>query len=1224
MSRPAAGGRGAVEGTLPAVTGNATMARPMAAPSAGPLAALLDTGRDRLADELLPGPLTVGPAARPYALALLAERAAPLLVVTATDREVEAVVDDLGAFLGEHAVAAFPAWETLPHERLSPQPATVGQRLQVLHRLRKPEEAAPGDGADDDGHDATRGALGAVVAPVRALLQPMDPRLAERDPVVVDARYAGGLEGLVDALATLGYTRNRTVEQRGEFAVRGGLVDVFPTAADLPVRIEFFGDDVDTLRRFHVADQRSEDGIERVVIDPAREVVLDAETADTARRVAEHVPELADELEQLADGVAFEGMEALVTAIHPRPAHLPDFLPAGAGMAVIDAPQVAERAEQLRAEARELLVAGWTSSGEDTSGAHPAAGDDTIAGGARGLARLLSGAADAAGDADRDEVGFADWDAVRQRSGEPQWELSAFGSATHDVPATAWDSFRGDMASAAGAVRRLAGAGTTVVLTAAGQGSARRLAEVLRDEGVAAPVVQRLDRADDGGRVAIVPSTLREGFHSDELGVALLGEWDLFGPRRSRSTRRLPSRRSAADAVLDLEAGDHVVHSTHGVGRYAGVVTRTLGGPTTSVGGGVSGQVTRDYVVIDYAGGDTLYVPGDQVDALTKYVGGEQPQVMRLGGGDWQRARRKVKDSVKEMAGELVRLYQARMHAAGRAFGPDTPWQRELEEAFPHVETEDQLGAIDDVKADLEKPAPMDRLVCGDVGYGKTEIAVRAAAKAVFDGTQVAVLVPTTLLAQQHGETFTERFSGFPVEVRVLSRFATQREQKQILDGLAAGTVDIVVGTHRLLGADVAFKDLGLMVVDEEQRFGVAHKEQLKRLRTSVDVLTMTATPIPRTMELAITGVRDLSTIDTPPEDRQPVVTHVGEYDEATAALAVRRELLREGQVFWVHNQVDTIDAVAARVRELVPGARVAVAHGRMGEDELEQVMVRFWHREYDVLVSTTIVESGLDIPNANTLIVERTDLLGLAQIYQLRGRIGRSARRGYAYLFFPEARTMTEQAHKRLEAVAEHTGLGSGMSIALKDLEIRGAGDLLSGDQSGHVASVGMEEYGRIMAEAVSELTDGEQQAESEPEPEIRIDLPVDAHLPADYIDDEGLRLEAYKRVASVRDSAGVKAARAELADRFGPLPEPAERLLAVAALRAAARHWGITSISTTPRRTARVEPVVLSDAQEVRLARRFPDARYNAAASAVELPLPRSGDPVAALARDLKALLA
>jgi transcription-repair coupling factor (superfamily II helicase) len=1187
----------------------------MAACVAGPLAALVDAGRDRLADELQPGRLTVGPAARPYALALLAERAAPLLVVTATDRDVDAVVDDLGAFLGEDAVAAFPAWETLPHERLSPQPATVGQRLAVLHRLRKPEEGDSPPEAERATGEARRAGLAALVAPVRALLQPMDPRLAERDPLVVDGAYAGGLDGLVNAVATLGYTRGRTVEQRGEFAVRGGLVDVFPTASELPVRIEFFGDDVDSLRRFHVADQRSEDHLERAVIDPAREVVLDADTADTARRVAAQVPELADELGRLADGVAFEGMEALVTAIHPRPAHLPDFLPAGAGLAVIDAPQVAERAEQLRAEARELLVAGWTSTGEDTS-----AGDDPGATGVRGLARLLSGVADA-GDESRDEVGFADWDTVRQCSGEPQWELSAFGSASRDVPATAWDSFRGDMAGVAGTVRRLAGRGATVVLTAAGHGSARRLAEVLRDEGVAAPVVTRLE-PPEGGRVAVVPSTLREGFHSDELGVALLGEWDLFGPRRSRSTRRLPSRRSATDAVLDLEAGDYVVHATHGVGRYAGVVTRTLGGPTTAVGG-VSGQVTRDYVVVEYAGGDTLYVPGDQVDALTKYVGGEQPAVMRLGGGDWQRARHKVKESVKEMAGELVRLYQARMHATGRAFGPDTPWQRELEEAFPHTETEDQLGAIDDVKADLEAHQPMDRLVCGDVGYGKTEIAVRAAAKAVFDGAQVAVLVPTTLLAQQHGETFTERFSGFPVEVRVLSRFASPREQKRTLDGLAAGTVDIVVGTHRLLGSDVAFKDLGLMVVDEEQRFGVAHKEQLKRLRTNVDVLTMTATPIPRTMELAITGVRDLSTIDTPPEDRQPVVTHVGEYDEATAALAVRRELLREGQVFWVHNQVDTIDAVTARVRELVPGARVAMAHGRMSEDELEQVMVSFWHREHDVLVSTTIVESGLDIPNANTLIVERTDLMGLAQIYQLRGRIGRSARRGYAYLFFPQARAMTEQAHKRLEAVAEHTGLGSGMSIALKDLEIRGAGDLLSGDQSGHVASVGMEEYGRIMAEAVTELTDGGE-PEAETEPEIRIDLPVDAHLPADYIDDEGLRLEAYKRVASVRDSAGVKAARAELVDRFGPLPEPAERLLAVAALRAAARRWGITAISTTPRRTARVEPVVLSDAQEVRLARRFPRARYNAAASALELPLPSSGDPVAALAGDLKALLA
>jgi transcription-repair coupling factor (superfamily II helicase) len=653
------------------------------------------------------------------------------------------------------------------------------------------------------------------------------------------------------------------------------------------------------------------------------------------------------------------------------------------------------------------------------------------------------------------------------------------------------------------------------------------------------------------------------------------------------------------------------------------MVTRELPGPSTTVGGGKAGKVTRDYVVLQYAGGDRLFVPSDQVDAIAKYVGGEEPRVMRMGGAEWERAKAKVRKAVREMAGELVRLYQARMHSPGHSFAIDTAWQRELETAFPYDETPDQLSAIDDVKQDMEAPLPMDRLICGDVGFGKTEIAVRAAAKSVFDGKQAAVLVPTTLLAQQHGETFTERFSGFPVKVAVLSRFATAKEQRGILDGLAAGTVDLVVGTHRLLGGDVVFKDLGLVVVDEEQRFGVGHKERLKQLRTTVDVLTMTATPIPRTMEMAITGIRDLSTIDTPPEERQPIVTHVGEWDESLAALAVRRELLREGQVFWVHNRVSTIGAAAERVRDLVPGARVEFAHGQMDEAALEQIMVRFWQREFDVLVSTTIIESGLDVPNANTLIIERSDMLGLAQLYQLRGRVGRSSERGYAYLFYPEARSMTEEAYKRLETIATFTGLGSGLSIALRDLEIRGAGNVLSADQSGHVATVGFDEYAKLMSQAVNEFRQGKGALPITDEPEIKLDIPVDAHVPATYIADEALRLEAYRKIAAVRDAAGVRSVREELVDRYGRLPEPAERLLAVAALRVMVRRWGIREISTTPRRTVRCVPVVLADWQEIRLRREHRNAVYNSAAQALEVPMPRTGELVGWLARTLQAIL-
>jgi transcription-repair coupling factor (superfamily II helicase) len=1131
---------------------------------------LLDPGH--LEDLVVPGPVKVAPPMRAYALALVAQSAMPLLVVTPTERDAEAVAADLDAFLGR--TASFPAWETLPHERLSPQAATVGERLRVLDQLRT-------------------GELSAVVAPVRALLQPMDPRLAEREPVRLDAGWAGGLDGLVEQLAALGYTRATLVERRGEFAVRGGLVDLFPSAADHPVRVEFWGDDVDSIRTFAAADQRSLEQVERIVVDAARELVLDAETAGTARMLIERAPALAEQLQLLADGVAFEGAEALVTMLHPTPAYLPDFFPMGSGMAVVDPVLVADRAADLKKQAEELLIAGW------------GAGDDPGGGGvAFGLG---------------DEAGFADWEAVERRARGGVWRLDALANEPDatSVPGLGWTSFRGDVEAAAVQVRRLAGEGTAVTLTTQGHGPALRLAEVLREEGVAAPVRERATPRD---AIAIVESSLREGFHSPQLGLAVLGEWDLFGPRRSRAARRLPTRRAASETVLDLAVGDPVVHRVHGIGTYVGIVTRQVKGPASAVTGRATGTVTRDYVVLEYADQDRLYVPSDQVDAIARYVGGERPRVMRLGSADWERAKGRVRRAVQEMADELIGLYKARMRAQGHAFSPDTAWQQELEDAFAHIATPDQAGAIDDVKRDMEAPLPMDRLICGDVGFGKTEIAVRAAAKAVFDGKQVAVLVPTTLLAQQHGETFSERFAGFPVQVTVLSRFASPAEQRAILDGLEAGTVDIVIGTHRLLSADVAFKDLGLVVVDEEQRFGVAHKERLKQLRNQVDVLTMTATPIPRTMEMAVAGIRDMSTIDTPPEDRQPVLTHIGVFDERLAALAVRRELLREGQVFWVHNQVATIDQAAARVAELAPGARVRIGHGQMPESALEQVMIGFWQRDFDVLVCTTIIESGLDIANANTLVIERADLLGLAQLYQLRGRVGRGRDRGYAYLFFPEQQAMTEEAYKRLEAVATFTALGSGLSIALKDLEIRGAGSLLGADQSGHVAAVGFDAYAQLMAEAVAELREGRPPAH---EPEITIDLPVNAHVPTEWIADEGLRLEAYRKIAAVRDAKGVAAVRAELADRYGPLPEPAAALLTVAALRAAARRWGVTEITTTPRRTVRVTPVRLTDSQQVRLTRTDPTAVYNPAADALELRMPRTGDLVAFTAQRLAAIL-
>jgi transcription-repair coupling factor (superfamily II helicase) len=697
----------------------------------------------------------------------------------------------------------------------------------------------------------------------------------------------------------------------------------------------------------------------------------------------------------------------------------------------------------------------------------------------------------------------------------------------------------------AGRAAALGAEGYTVAASAQGQGSLRRAVEVLAQAGVTPD-----HTAADG------PLT---GFVFPEGRVALVGEDDLFGRRRHTHEQPRIAGRSAGAFALDLSPGDFVVHRVHGVARYAGMTRRAIG------------DAERDYLLLEYARGDRLFVPADQVDVVSKYVGGESPRIHRLGTGDWAKAKGRVKRALRDMAGELVRLYSARMAAAGRAFPPDDVWQRELEDAFPYQETPDQLTAIQEVKRDMEAPRPMDRLLCGDVGYGKTEVAVRAAFKAASAGAQVAVLVPTTLLAEQHYVTFSERMAPFPVRVAMLSRFLSEAEQREVLARVAAGEVDVVIGTHRILSRDVRFKDLGLVIVDEEQRFGVAHKERLKQLRLDVDVLTMTATPIPRTLEMALTGVRDMSVVDTPPEDRQPVLTYVGAWDEDVAVGAMRREIRRGGQAFWVHNDTRTIDRRAGWIAERVPEARMGVVHGQMDESRLEKTMMAFWNGESDVLVTTTIIESGLDVPTSNTLVIERADALGLAQLYQLRGRVGRSAERAFAYFFFPPQRSLTEEAHERLAAIGRHTALGSGFQIAMRDLEIRGAGNLLGAEQSGHIAAVGFDTYARLLQEAVAEL-------QGEPIPEeapIRIELPVKAFLPTAYLGQESLRLDLYREIAGARDGPELDRIREATADRFGPLPPEAEALVELSHLRIAAARAGVEEISTF-RGQVRIRPFV------------------------------------------------
>lgn len=722
-----------------------------------------------------------------------------------------------------------------------------------------------------------------------------------------------------------------------------------------------------------------------------------------------------------------------------------------------------------------------------------------------------------------------------------------------------------------------------------------RYASIFRDANLPVQIQYPLSAAPTSGYITLTASAFRHGFTNDEL--CFVTERDLTGSQ-SAGGEKLPSRRKKTIDPLQLKSGDYVVHEQHGIGRYVEMVQRSVGG------------VVREYLVIEYAPakrgqpGDRIFVPTDALDQISKYIGGETPTIHRIGSGEWSKAKSRARKAVKEIAGELIRLYAARTSAPGFAFSPDTPWQRELEDNFAYVETADQLSTIEDVKRDMERPYPMDRLICGDVGYGKTEIAVRAAFKAVQDGKQVAILVPTTLLVQQHYKTFSERFAGFPIKVAGLSRFNSAKDAKEIVTELSKGSVDVIVGTHRLLSNDVQFKDLGLVIVDEEQRFGVEQKEQLKKLRTSVDVLAMSATPIPRTLEMAITGIREMSTITTPPEERHPILTYVGPQDEKQISAAIHRELLRDGQVFYIHNRVESIDRVAVKLKELVPEARIRVAHGQMSETMLEDVILGFWNRDFDVLVCTTIVESGLDIPNANTLIVERADMFGLSQLHQIRGRVGRGRDRAYAYFLFPTDKPLTEVAIDRLNTIATNTDLGAGMQVALKDLEIRGAGNLLGGEQSGHIADVGFDLYMRMVGEAVHDFKTGIIETE-EVSHECKIEIPVDAHLPESYVDSERLRLDIYRRLADVKDPIEIKPIEEELVDRFGPLPEPVIALIQVAVLRASARKLGIREMIQQGK-NLRISPIKLPESRELKMQRLYPGSMYKGATNVALVALP------------------
>ncbi|MEW2478805.1 transcription-repair coupling factor [Mycobacterium sp. NPDC049093] len=1143
---------------------------------------VLRRAADRPADLALVGPAS----ARVLVAAGLAQQG-PLLVVAATGREADDLTAELRGVVGD-AVALFPSWETLPHERLSPGVETVAARLLLLRRLAHPEDETLGP------------PLRVVVTTTRSLLQPMAPDVVDTEPVTLTVGAEAEFEAVVARLVDLAYTRVDMVGKRGEFAVRGGILDIFAPTAEHPVRVEFWGDEISEMRMFSIADQRSipEIPVHNIVAVPCRELLMTPDVRERAAVLAAEHPthensvpgSVPDMLAKLAEGIPVDGMEALLPLLHPvQPTTLTYHLPEGAPVLLCDPEKVRTRAADLIKTGQEFLEASWSTAA--------VGGDAPIDLEALGAS------------------GFVPFEQAREDSvagGHPWWTLSQLpdGKATElDLRPSPSARSQQSLEEIFAMLRAHVATGGYAAVVTPGTGTAHRVVEQLGDSDTPAGMLEP-GAAPKAGVVGVLKGPLHDGLVLPGANLVIITETDLTGNRVTASGgKKLAAKRRNVVDPLALTAGDLVVHDQHGIGKFVEMTERVVGG------------ARREYLVLEYAsakrggGSDRLYVPMDSLDQLSRYVGGEAPSLSKLGGSDWANTKTKARKAVREIASELVALYAKRQSAPGYAFGPDTPWQNEMEDAFGFTETMDQMTAITEVKSDMEKPVPMDRVICGDVGYGKTEIAVRAAFKAVQDGKQVAVLVPTTLLADQHLQTFTNRMAGFPVTVKGLSRFTDPAESRATMEGMKDGAVDVVIGTHRLLQTGVTWKDLGLIIVDEEQRFGVEHKEHIKSMRTHVDVLTMSATPIPRTLEMSLAGIREMSTILTPPEERYPVLTYVGPHDDKQVAAALRRELLRDGQAFYIHNRVRTIDQAAARIRQMVPEARVVVAHGQMNEETLEKTVEGFWNREYDILVCTTIVETGLDISNANTLIVERADTFGLSQLHQLRGRVGRSRERGYAYMLYPPNSPLTETAYDRLATIAQNNELGAGMAVAMKDLEIRGAGNVLGAEQSGHVAGVGFDLYVRLVGEAVEAYraaADGKTVATAEEPKEVRVDLPVDAHLPPEYIGSDRLRLEGYRRLAAATDEDAVKAVVDELVDRYGPLPEPAKRLVAVARLRLLCREYGITEIGAVSASTIKLSPLVLPDSAQLRLKRMYPGAHYRATTSVVQVPIPRETDGI------------
>jgi transcription-repair coupling factor (superfamily II helicase) len=1067
-------------------------------------------------------------ALRPYLLAALADRdpGTPALIVAGDDRQARDLAADLRAWLRPRPVRFYPSRGVAYESHLAPPPHLVGLRIAALDALLA--EAADGPAADD-------GAPVVVVSAVALSEKVPDPSLRPHGFVI----ERGGLLDLEECardLVAAGYEHVEQVEDRGQFAVRGGLLDLYPATEDRAVRVDLFGDEIESLRWFSTFTQRSLGEAERVEIAPA------AELAEEHRELAEIAA-----LEDAAD----------------RP-DVTELLPVGDFRAVLDlVPSGAEVIVAAEEDVAPALRDHWedvTAAFHDADAHHLYVPADDIAAALDARARIRMSSVDAD-------------------------QPFQFRAQTADVAARSVQAAEPEL-------EKLVRSGYETVVAFPQRGAGERVAYNL--ERVRPSWAGTDGEAVGRGPLRFVEATLRDGFVAAGLKLAVLPEHRLIhhrrAPRGGRDDHR--RRRGVLRSFADLRTGDVVVHEDHGLARFAGFDTKTVA------------NVTRDYLELEFAGTDKVFMPVDQLAKISRYVGadGAHPPLSKLGGTRWETLKSRARRAAQELAGELLNLYAERRRRSGHAFDPDSDWQREFEDAFPHTETPDQRDAIEVVKADMEAPRPMDRLICGDVGYGKTEVALRAAFKAATEGKQVMLLVPTTILAQQHFGTFSERLRDYPFTLAHVSRFRPPAEQREALKGFSEGKIDILIGTHRLLSRDVRAKDLGLLIVDEEQRFGVKQKELLRQLRLRVDVIAMSATPIPRTLQMSLAGVRDISVIETPPEGRRPVKTYVGEYDEELVRRAIAREVERGGQAFFLHNRVETIDETAERLRGLLPQARFTVAHGQLEERELEERMISFLRGDADVLVCTSIIESGIDIPQANTLIVDRADVFGLAQLYQIRGRVGRSRERGYAYLLYPSAGALTGEAAQRLSALSDHTELGSGFRIAMRDLEIRGAGSLLGDEQSGHVAALGFELYLQMLDEAVAELEGAGDAERGEP---VRLDVNVDAYVPAAYVPYEQAKIDVHRRIAAARDVPELESLRAELHDRFGEPPEPLRNLIMLQQARIKLGQAGARAVSFRQGRLA-VTPVELDSVRAKKVRQEIPGALYESGKSQLSVRVP------------------